>query len=274
MKTILVGDIHLKARLMLPIVEENIRSRGVSRVVLLGDYLDDWNCNDHPQLYLDELNFLIDWKRRLESNGIEVIALLGNHDAPYLTGELRGYSLRQTFDMLPDEQGISEVVSQKLIELGVQITYQLDDFVISHAGYVSKLKLKKWHQRKITLSDKDLRWVSELDNAIGSRGGMSNTPSPIWADFQELVRSPSVLITNQVVGHTPKEHITIETEPDTQYKLIDIDTFTTHSKAEFPYYEFAGAGELLIVEDGELDVIQTDWKNENRLEELYQQRGV
>lgn len=40
MKTILVGDLHLKAAFILPMVEQKVKQFGVQRVILMGDYMD------------------------------------------------------------------------------------------------------------------------------------------------------------------------------------------------------------------------------------------
>lgn len=43
MRTIVVGDMHQKQHLVLPIVDNAIRFLGAKRVVLLGDYCDDYS---------------------------------------------------------------------------------------------------------------------------------------------------------------------------------------------------------------------------------------
>ena len=40
MKTLLVGDLHLKSQLILPIVDNVIKDNNVKRVIFLGDYVD------------------------------------------------------------------------------------------------------------------------------------------------------------------------------------------------------------------------------------------
>ncbi len=45
MKTIVVGDMHQKQHPILPIVDNAIRFLGARRVVLLGDYCDDYSPN-------------------------------------------------------------------------------------------------------------------------------------------------------------------------------------------------------------------------------------
>ncbi|KAF1296612.1 hypothetical protein BAU15_14825 [Enterococcus sp. JM4C] len=273
-KVLLVGDLHLKSKVILPIVEETIEQYEVEQVVMLGDYLDDWNCSQDSQLYWEELTFLVRWKNKIERSGVKVVTLLGNHDAPYLTGELRNYSLNKAFDIDSKKLSIDDVISDKLMELGVQIAYQLDDFLVSHAGYHQGQPLEKWHLRKLTLSDLDLRNVKELENRISTyRGGYSLNPSPLWTDFYELIEFCNPKYPKQIVGHTPQKHIVLKTNSQIPYQLIDIDTFSLSTKATYPYYEFKGNGDLLFYHDGELSIINTRWRNKETLEKVHFQRG-
>lgn len=262
MKTILVGDLHLKGRLILPIVEEFLFEKKCEQVVLMGDYTDDWNCNLNDRLFLDELDFLINWKRRMEEKGIQVIALLGNHDAPYITGELRNYSLRIDY----------RKVAHKLIGLGVQIAFELDDYVCSHAGFCVGFDLQEWHLRKLTYSDFDLKRVKNLENRIGKRGGFIQIPSPLWADFSELTEYPNPDIPKQIVGHTPQNNIVFTNGSNGEYQFVDIDTFNLATSGDYPYYHFRGNGDLLLYDSG-LSVLETKWQTKGTLERLYTQRG-
>lgn len=262
MKTILVGDLHLKARMILPIVERLLLEKECNQVVLMGDYTDDWNCNFNEKLYIDELNFLINWKNRMQKNNIQVITLLGNHDAPYLTGELRGYSLRTDY----------REVAHKLIELGVQIAFELDDYVCSHAGFCVGFNIQEWHLRELTFNDLDLRSVKDLENRIGKRGGFTQTPSPLWADFSELAEYPNPDIPKQIVGHTPQESIVFVKEPSEHRQFIDIDTFNLATKGTYPYYIFREGGDLLLYDNG-LSILKTAWQEKETLERLYMQRS-
>ncbi|MGX4686921.1 hypothetical protein JNUCC83_08465 [Vagococcus sp. JNUCC 83] len=56
--------------------------------------MDAYNQTENIKLYMDELNYLLDFKKRLENNGIEVIMLLGNHDSDYLIFSPKIYSLK------------------------------------------------------------------------------------------------------------------------------------------------------------------------------------
>jgi len=51
MKTLLVGDLHLKAQLILPnIVEEAIEKLGCKRVIRMGDYMDEYKQQNNTKL--------------------------------------------------------------------------------------------------------------------------------------------------------------------------------------------------------------------------------
>lgn len=262
MKTLLVGDLHLKARMILPLVEKMVLERECDRIIMLGDYTDDWNCNLDERLYFNELDFLINWKVQMEEQGKQVITLLGNHDAPYLTGELRGYSLHHNY----------RKVAHKLIELGVQIAFELDDYICSHAGFCVGFDLQEWHLRKLTFSNFDIRNVKDLENKIGKRGGLVQIPSPLWADFSELNKYPNPDIPKQIVGHTPQNKIFFTNESDGQYQFVDIDTFNLATSGVYPYYSFRGNGDLLLYDNG-LSILKTNWQEKEMLEKIYMQRG-
>lgn len=87
MRTIVVGDMHQKQRLILPIVDGATRLLGAKRVVLLGDYCDDWSpdreTTDARRL-VEGLEHQADWVDRTRGRGIQVDVLLGNHDMQYL----------------------------------------------------------------------------------------------------------------------------------------------------------------------------------------------
>ena len=85
MKTILVGDLHLTAQIVLPMVEQKVKELGIKRVILLGDYTDAYEQEKNVDLYVNELDYLFIWKSKMNVFGVEVISLLGNHDVSYLT---------------------------------------------------------------------------------------------------------------------------------------------------------------------------------------------
>ena len=73
MKTLLIGDLHLKAQLILPLADNIIKKHSIKRIILLGDYVDLHGQNQNIQLYAKDLTYLFSWKKKHEQNGLEVI---------------------------------------------------------------------------------------------------------------------------------------------------------------------------------------------------------
>lgn len=146
MKTLLIGDLHLKSQLILPIVDRIIQTHNIKRVIFLGDYVDLHGQTNNIQLYAKDLTFLYSWKIDKEQNGIEVINLIGNHDAYYLLGDQAPFSI-QNLEVFFAVQGL-------LQDLKLQVTYQLDDYLVSHAGFNQIFDPQKWHFSPIPKSMK------------------------------------------------------------------------------------------------------------------------
>lgn len=174
MKTILLGDLHLKAEIILPMVEKKVKELGVKRVIFLGDYMDAYEQEKNIELYMNELDYLFIWKSKMSIFGVEVINLLGNHDVSYLTITPRMYSLQNTDGFLS--------VGQKLLKLNLQIAFQLDDYLVSHAGYTQDFDLEYWHFE--TINKILIEKLDDLEDHVGRfRGGEYLLGSPLWADF-------------------------------------------------------------------------------------------
>lgn len=157
-------------------------------------------------------------KTDLEIKGIEVILLIGNHDVPYLTFRPMSYSLMKISDFYR--------IGEALWMLKPQIAYQLDEYLVSHAGYTEHFQLEEWHLNPVTYDHKaDLLLLNQ--QVSWARGGRYRTGSPIWADFhQELSQFPNPNFSKQIVGHTPVRKIHIS---ESEY-LINIDTFSLDSE--------------------------------------------
>lgn len=194
MKTLLIGDLHLKSQLILPIVDKIIQTHNIKRIIFLGDYVDLHGQTNNIQLYAKDLTFLYSWKIDKEQNGIDVINLIGNHDAYYLLGEQAPFSIQNL--------EVFFAIQQLLQDLNLQVAYQLDDYLVSHAGFNLIFDPKEWHFNLYTKEHEE-----ELDilaYTIGPmRGGKALGGSPLWAHFRELELLPNQDFPKQIVGHTP-----------------------------------------------------------------------
>ncbi|MBE6168771.1 metallophosphoesterase family protein [Enterococcus casseliflavus] len=266
MRTLLVGDLHLTAQIILPMVEQKVKELGIKQVILLGDYTDAYEQEKNVDLYMNELDYLFIWKSKMKVFGVEVINLLGNHDVSYLTVTPRRYSLQSADGFLS--------VGRKLLKLNLQIAFQLDDYLISHAGYTQDFNLEDWHFETITENLIDN--LDDLEDHVGkARGGKYFLGSPLWADFDhELSCLPNPKYQKQIVGHTPQTKITTVHKGESE--LVGIDTFTIIPIKRKPFFKEIGSGEILLYDNGTLIPIQVDWQSDgvfNKLNEIFEKNS-
>lgn len=246
MRTLLVGDTHLKNRVILPIVQEKAQQLNCQQLILMGDYVDEWHQEQNSQLYRQELSFLLNWKQTMMAAGFAVTTLLGNHDGSYLTRTPRLYLLQKHTDF--------EFVRSQLLQLGLQVAVKSAGFLISHAGLCWGNDLDERYFQVLT--EEDLLLVKALEDRVGTaRGGRYWNGSPLWADYwQELRDAPNPKYLQQIVGHTTVTSII--NEPGRPDSLIAIDTFSingNHLNNSF------GDGSLLLLDQGVPKVIPTNW---------------
>ena len=235
MKTLLIGDLHLMAGLILPLVETHTENIAIDHIILTGDYTDQWGQNNNPSLYFKDLQFLYDWKTKKESQGIKVTCLLGNHDIPYLIKKPVHYSLLWTKNQLR--------VRELLLKLRPQLSFYSDEFLISHGGYLGDYQVEDWHLEPLpdnfcNYNINHYLWTqlrSIVQNAGYCRGGTRQYGSPVWADaIEEFSHFPSKNYLRQCVGHRPVPKITTFTQDNAE--LIAIDTFSLTPTMFWPYY--------------------------------------
>lgn len=246
--TLFVGDLHLQAKLILPLVEKAIEKHNVERVIFMGDYADQWNQCDNSQLYIDELTLLNKFRKKLIKEGkVEPVFLIGNHDMPYLIGIREYYSAynADTFDKVHD----------LLLQLQPQIAYEVDeDSVASHAGYVQTpaWEIPLWHFKPWLYSyiDKSI----ELQKQVGRRGGFDTYGSMLWEDFGERLWRAGMKY--QIVGHTPQKTITdLRDNITCEANCICVDTFSLNQ-----FYNPIGDGSMLLYKGNNFEIIKNpEW---------------
>jgi len=233
--TLVIGDIHLMAGLILPIIDKHIQNENIEHIVFTGDYTDQWGQNNNPTLYFKDLNYLYEWKTSKEAQGIQVTCLLGNHDIPYLVKKPVHYSLQQNKNQMQ--------VQKLLLRLKPQISCWAEDFLISHGGYLGDYQVETWHQEPLPENFRNYNknynlWMHlrHLVHEAGfCRGGNNHYGSPVWADaIEEFPYYPSSNYLKQCVGHRPVPKITKFTQGNAE--LVAVDTFTLTPTMFWPYY--------------------------------------
>lgn len=249
--TLFVGDLHLQAKLILPLVEKAIEKHNVERVIFMGDYVDQWNQCDNSQLYINELTLLAEFRNKLIKEGkVEPVFLIGNHDMPYLIDIPEYYSVydTKTFDKVHD----------LLLQLQPQIACEVGEYsVASHAGYVqtSAWEIPKWHFKPWLYGyiDESIK----LQKQVGRRGGFDTYGSMLWEDFGERLWRAGMKY--QIVGHTPQKTITDLREDITcEANCICVDTFSMNQ-----FYNPIGDGSMLLYKNDKFEIIKNpEWQSD------------
>jgi predicted MPP superfamily phosphohydrolase len=239
MKTIVLGDIHGRSNWKLAVHQDN-----PDRVIFIGDYFDSFNIKGEEQLnnFLD----IIEYKK---SSGKEVIMLIGNHDHHYFpeignTGT-SGYQSMFSYQISPVLDANRE---------HLQMAYQMDDFIFSHAG-ISSMFLDSVFGKDGWKEETMINQVNELFKykpatfnfgvAVSIQKmsyldsyGDNVEQSPIWIRPRSLMKANyDTLRTKiiQVVGHTGQNQIDIHGKT-TGGRYFFIDTL-------------GSSGEYLVIDD-------------------------
>ncbi|MDO4291352.1 MAG: metallophosphoesterase, partial [Eggerthellaceae bacterium] len=124
MKTLVVGDLHLKQQFVLPHIDALLREdAAIGRVVFLGDACDDWGATEVDEL--DALEYQAQWVAAQRRRGLRVDVLLGNHDFCYIRGKSGPGSLMAV------ARELRAILEEKL---QAQLACAVGPYLCTHAG--------------------------------------------------------------------------------------------------------------------------------------------
>lgn len=224
MNVLFVGDIH-NHKYIFKDIEKIDKLYNLDKVICLGDYVDDWNTDNHQSL--ETLNTIFELKR---NHPDKYVFIMGNHEFSYLGHPCSGHQYE-----------LEEVVTQQLtdnidlLDLFYSITLDNKEYVCTHAGLTNDFiygKLGRNGKWKEALSDwnKDkLNHVNEIGYCSYLRGGINEYSSFVWADKKEHYyhnKCNNPIIPYQIIGHSPVT--TIVSDEDENYKFTFIDTHSTY----------------------------------------------
>lgn len=240
--SVVVGDLHTKIDILDWILTITKNNPQTERIIFLGDYVDDWNTP--PEASYNLLSKLIELKKQF---GPKIILLLGNHDfSEWFGGKFKCSGFN------PVTHTIVKPLFDENEDL-FQLAFSDGKYLYTHAGITSSWvkDIQLIDDLYLPLnSDKSDDWANYLNwvfkernndftahkifntlNQVGGYRGGFDSPSPIWADKQELIAKPLKNI-NQIVGHTPVKTITNHVVRNTGkniFELIFCDTLSTYS---------------------------------------------
>ena len=211
MNVFVIPDIHLKPWIVEK-ASKLIEDGCYEKIVMLGDFVDDWYQQRNLELYSETLAAIT---RFLKRYGDDVYICLGNHDISYIwEAHETGYSTYAR-DMVV--YGLNEMMEFLPAENTAYI-HRIENILFSHAG-LTEAFVKRVFGRgpKLELDDMISRINSLPKDYIWS------DDSPIWArpQYGEMRMYPVNMM--QVVGHTPVE-APLEEQGG---KLLTLDTFST-----------------------------------------------
>lgn len=197
MRTIVVGDLHQKAELVLGSVDAAMAAKGAEEAVFLGDYCDEWGST--PAHARSSLECLRGWAASRAADGFVIHLLIGNHDAGYLGGTPCSGAYRR---------GAAKV-SAGLRRLPLEAACAVDGMLLTHAGLTTAWAEMNGIDARDARAAADglnrmLRragGILELSSCGPGRGG-PGVPGPLWADRRELALD-AVPGFSQIVGHSP-----------------------------------------------------------------------
>lgn len=191
-RILFVGDLHAKPQL-LPRISRTADRVRATRIILLGDIMDDWTATGRSLVEWAET--FCDWVEA-ERQKRQVTMLIGNHDVPYLLeADTPEYARVRDYGTpgfhAKAQRKVFAILSGRLHELS---TVWHDGHVLaSHAGFTGSW-LNGWPYGQpntpISISlmfpGEPSKLASAYCQAGAARGGDS-APSPLWADKSELI---------------------------------------------------------------------------------------
>jgi predicted phosphodiesterase len=169
------------------------RINEIDLVVMLGDYVDNWE-NDWPDQG-NNLENIISFKKE---NPNKVVLLFGNHDLQYVHGwKCSGFQATHAFDL-------NEIfIKNKDL---FNIVHIEKNYIFSHAGVSAE-----WMNHYDIATPQDInKAFHEISTAFKWQGpdvyGNSINESPMWIRPDALIHS-AVKSFHQIVGHTEIEKV-------------------------------------------------------------------
>lgn len=186
MKTAFIGDVQDRPS----VVAEVLANPPAERVVFLGDYLDSFHHAD--EAHIEALELVLGAAERGEC-----IALIGNHEWSYLSGEMRCSGYRDSLARVVPKDRMRRVLRPFWWDGERRV-------LATHAGLtrsvVKQLRLTEDGDPSELLKIEYAKMPRGAFGWIGrSRGGPREYGGPLWCDWSEFTISPHF---RQVVGHT------------------------------------------------------------------------
>ena len=188
MNLLIIPDIHTKVDLAQSIIDKHINE--VDQVVLLGDYVDEWN--DNAAIMLHTLEYVGKWQQN-----DKIVLLCGNHEAAYMHPRMRCRGWDEAKQWAWD----LSIHMKKFDPKGFATHWYVDGLLLTHASLaegrdlISQThKLEQFIQNNIYYEELDYHKRDGGVNYIGS----IITSRAKYSSVSKKYR--------QIFGHTPGKY--------------------------------------------------------------------
>ncbi len=244
LKILVIPDVHLKPYIF-DRAEQILRDGIADYAICLGDYVDEWDCENKLDMYQNTFERMFKFKQDFPSTEF----LLGNHDFSYLYPECgcSGHSeraepvVRQYLGKLKHICGDYKIIVRRgkvlFSHAGLSESYVNENYTRTREQFANPKEKFGFH-----LSGEFIDYViNDINICANSERGHSllwNDNSPLWARPQHTAEPLFNEGYIQVVGHTPTKEI----EQVDNY--ISTDAFSLYSF--YPYLPY-GEEKFIVV---------------------------
>lgn len=237
-RIIVVGDIHgeydgfVRILRHAGLADESLNwCGGRDKLIQMGDVFDRGPKPRQVDELLDRLQL-----QAVSMQG-EVVRLVGNHELELLMSNFLISNFNKT-----EAKAVRDKLKQQVLNLQIRAAYSYKDFLFTHAGVTHKLM----RIFKMQLDELNAHNVSSLINMIFReaikhdffrhpifnislhRSGTDKFGGIFWEDLDDLLASCPRSELTQIVGHTPVEHIVL----NSSHNIIPVDV-GLHKRLEY-----------------------------------------
>lgn len=203
MKYLFVGDVHNHSYIFDEVTELDYQYN-FDRIIFMGDYVDDWDTDNHKSL--ETLEKVIQLKK---SNPDKYTLLWGNHENSYVGYKCSGHHI-ELEDLM--EMKLKENI--ECFDFYTKAECENEDYYCTHAGitndYIKTACTNNWEADLHDMNKNKLNSFDLLHRITYSRGGCNDYSSFLWTDIKEhiqfnLLQEP--IVSHQIIGHSPVKTI-------------------------------------------------------------------
>ena len=244
LEILVIPDVHLKPYIF-DRAEKILESGQASYAVCLGDYVDEWECDNKLDMYQEIFDRMKAFKQKFP----ETVFLIGNHDFAYLYPEYgcSGHS-RQAEPLVRQSLG-----SLRWLCGEHKVAVRLGKVLFSHAGITASYLNENYATTRRQFNNPKEKFgfhhtgefidyvINDMNICLRSEQGHNvlwNNNSPLWARPQHTAEPMFDEGYLQVVGHTPTKKI------EQIDNVVSTDAFSLYSWYPFPPF---GEEKFIIV---------------------------